>query len=123
MKRLMLFIFFPMIVFAEDTILDSIDPVLLKIPIVSETTIVAVAVYQNVAKPILEGEQKHYKGGGLGGEEYKTWEILEIEEQRRKDEERDVRLNQQLVREGIYWVDGRWVNSSTKYEPKFSINK
>ena len=124
MKKLVPLLLIPIIGFAEEkTPLESIDPVVLQIPIVSETTIVAVAFYQNIVKPILEGEEKHYKGGGLGGEAYETWEILEIQEQRRKDEENDVRLNKKFVREGKYYVDGRWVDSSTRYEPKFSINK
>lgn len=41
--------------------------------------------------------------------EYKTYQIIEIEEQKIKDEREAVALNKKEIQDGRYWVDGRWI--------------
>ena len=41
--------------------------------------------------------------------EYKTYQIIEIEQQRIQEEMKAVALNKLEIKEGRYWVDGRWI--------------
>jgi len=57
-------------------------------------------VYFKTIKPLIEGESQN---------KYNTYEIIEIEEQRRKDEAEALALNELEIKNGKYWVDGRWI--------------
>jgi len=50
-------------------------------------------------------------------EKIETAEEAEARCEREKTEIRDVQLNKAEIREGRYWVDGRWVCPSKTYEP------
>jgi len=50
-------------------------------------------------------------------EKIETAKEAEIRCQREEDERRDVALNKAEIREGRYWVNGRWVCPSKTYEP------
>jgi len=57
-------------------------------------------VYFKTIKPLIEEESQN---------KYNTYQIIEIEEQRKKDEKEALALNKKEIQNGLYWVDGRWI--------------